>query len=450
MIGFPCNCGYRFTVTDDLAGSMIQCPQCKRLNDIPTLTEVANLDDGGIYKLEADPTPKPDPHRVEELTYIFTRERFDENGEPIDIRGPVTDGPDNAGPIPVESLGPLDSAPPKYDPVTGELVRELEIKPDTGPSPDTIPLARPAKLPPLKVMNGMDIPAPLEVFVIPLRLLRPQNFLVMVFILIAHAVGAGLAMVLAGGLFIAVPIWGIWHGLILAHYGNVIDETGPGSHDELPAPLRHLGWHEDIWGPFVQVASAMMVCYVPCFVILMYRSSLPAPVCYGLAAAALVAGTVFFPAALITTTTSGTTLNLRPDRLCGVIHRCGIEYGIAVMLWIFGGLTALLGFIGITGGAAAMLLPASTVKPWFLRAEFAWSLLACGTFLLHYFCWHLGTLYRKHFASFPWVLQRHERSKNRAFGFPVKRAPRPRPMPPRQPPKGPTHRVQPLPPPRHG
>ena len=34
MINFPCTCNHRFSLPDDQAGGLIQCPQCGRLNDI--------------------------------------------------------------------------------------------------------------------------------------------------------------------------------------------------------------------------------------------------------------------------------------------------------------------------------------------------------------------------------------------------------------------------------
>jgi TctA family transporter len=33
--------------------------------------------------------------------------------------------------------------------------------------------------------------------------------------------------------------------------------------------------------------------------------------------------------------------------------------------------------------------------------------LIMGIFLMHYFCWVLGLLYRQKHEQFPWVLQRH-------------------------------------------
>ena len=34
-------------------------------------------------------------------------------------------------------------------------------------------------------------------------------------------------------------------------------------------------------------------------------------------------------------------------------------------------------------------------------------LLMTAIFLAHFFCWHLGLIYRDRFAHFPWIMQRH-------------------------------------------
>lgn len=421
MIEFPCNCGYRFTVTDDLAGSLIQCPQCKRLNDIPTLSDLSNLDNDGIYKIEDGPDLRNNARRVEEMTYVFTRNHFDDAGEPIDIRGAVSDGSGN-GPVPVESLGPLDHAAPKYDPVTGELVRALDIKPDPTPTPASIPIARAAKVPPPVVVHGMDVPQPLEVFTIPFRLLKPANVLVMSFILLAHGLACAMALIIAsplGGL--VVPAWLLLHLLLLAHYGNVVDELGPSSRDELPAPLRHLGWHEDLWGPASSVIFAIMLAFAPSGLILMYHGSLPNHVVYGVAAVLLILGIIAFPATLLTSLTSGAIQNLRPDRLLGVIARCGVEYLLSLSLCVVACAFCIIGVLG-TSTAAMNSMRHSRPGPLLERWDVTWAILVVGTYLMHLFCWHLGTLYRKHCLTFPWILQRHERStRDRAKGFPVQR-----------------------------
>ena len=33
--------------------------------------------------------------------------------------------------------------------------------------------------------------------------------------------------------------------------------------------------------------------------------------------------------------------------------------------------------------------------------------LVIGVYMMHYFCWYLGLIYRDYHEVFPWVLQRH-------------------------------------------
>ena len=52
MIEFPCPCGrYTFSVPEDMAGGLVQCPKCGRLNDIPTLSDLALIAEDGTYKV---------------------------------------------------------------------------------------------------------------------------------------------------------------------------------------------------------------------------------------------------------------------------------------------------------------------------------------------------------------------------------------------------------------
>jgi hypothetical protein len=45
--------------------------------------------------------------------------------------------------------------------------------------------------------------------------------------------------------------------------------------------------------------------------------------------------------------------------------------------------------------------------------------LLASVYVLHFFCWHLGMLYRANHATFPWLAQRHiktERPPRRGVG----------------------------------
>ncbi len=422
MIDFPCHCGHRFAVADDLAGGLIQCPRCKRLNDVPLPGELASLDEGGIFKLDESPVQPADPQRLGELTRVFTLNHHDSSGQPIDLR---TTAPGAArggsAPLPVE---PIPVPPPKYDPFTGELIQALEVKPDDRPTVDTpLPLAKRAPVPATKLVNGMDLPHPLEVFLIPLRLLMPLNLVVMFFIILAHAIAQAMMVPIAGFYWMLVPFWVALHCLVIAHFGNVIDETGPTSRDELPTPLRAVSWHEDTFGPFARIIIALAVCYGPGFVLLFSTTRVPAAVILSLSAALTIIGTILFPAAVLTTTTSGSILNLRPDRVVGVALACGAEYFIAIITWTAGGALYVAGAVCVTWVAAVVLnesIRAAFPMPAWVNWYSAYGILAAGIYLLHFLGWHLGTLYRKHHERFPWVLQRYlGKRPAAASGFPV-------------------------------
>jgi hypothetical protein len=428
MIEFPCNCGYRFSMPDDLAGSLIQCPKCKKLNDVPLLGDMQNLDESGIYKLDDAPKTAQEPQRVAKLTQVYTREHFDDQGIPIDLRGASSD------PSLIGTPEPTASAAPKYDPITGELLQEIDIKPHAGPPASAVPLARPAALPPKTIVDGMDVPAPQEIWTLPVRLLNPGNLLVIFFIFFAQVVGQVMMIGIAMMYLLLAPFWLILHFLLISHFVNVVDETGPTSRHELPTPLRHLDWHDDTLGPAIRAIVALAICYAPALLMVMdYKTKKDAPVVFGVGGTLALIGTVLFPAALLTVATSGTLVNARPDRLVGVAIRCGGEYVLAVITWIVGISVWLAGTLAVNWQAAAAapkLTPADTgiSPPPHVTWYSAYAILILGIYLMHLFCWQLGILYRQHHEDFPWVLQRHVGGKRTIkpedTAFPVQRAKR--------------------------
>ena len=66
-----------------------------------------------------------------------------------------------------------------------------------------------------------------------------------------------------------------------------------------------------------------------------------------------------------------------------------------------------------------------------LKGEGRHLLLATAIQKMHLFCAHLGLLYRKHHAVFPWLYQRREfLRRDQSHGFPVaKSTPRQPPIP---------------------
>lgn len=273
----------------------------------------------------------------------------------------------------------------------------------------------------------------------PLRalveLLMPVNVAVMLFVFVVHVfLQMSLIVVLSGLIFmIAAPL--ICALILVSHYGNVIDEIGPQDHDELPRPLRSVSLRDDIWDPFVNVAASLMLCYLPVAVVAGRSGALPPAVRVALVALLLVAATVALPAVLLTTTTSGTFLNLRPDRLIGVIRTCGHNYFVAVIagalaLAAYGGgmVAADLSLVALMGGGAYMEIPR------WAHWAIGYPLLSVGIYLTHFFCWYMALLYRAHHAQFPWMLQRHVRDpmeQARRFGSRMPQMAGPGGIPPR-------------------
>src|SRR4051812_12773923 len=87
-----------------------------------------------------------------------------------------------------------------------------------------------------------------------------------------------------------------------------------------------------MWGPFYNVVIAFGFTYAPGLACLLLN--VPVQVRWALFITLSLAGTLAFPAILLTTTTSGSILNLRPDRVIGVARACGIAYVFMLFGWI--------------------------------------------------------------------------------------------------------------------
>jgi hypothetical protein len=403
MIQFNCHCSYHFEVPEDQAGGLIQCPRCHRLCDIPTLSDVANLEDGGIYKIETVPEH---PHQsFEEAHRVYTREHVDETtGEEIDLR-PSADEIISSGMTAIP-LADEVTPPPKYDPETGELIEPLDIKKEkkrvVHVDASKIPMARRAlsyaTAGAERVVDAKEVPR---------ELLRPMNLMVMAIVAISHVFAA------LGNLLLIMPamLTGIRPSfmnpilaLILAHYANVVDEIGTEKRDELPRPLRNLSFWDDTFGPFFRTIVSIMVCYFP---IIFWRT-------WGIDLGLLddptltvlwFSGTLIFPAVWLTMLTSGTSLNLRPDRVIGVITAVGPRYLWISVLWLVVSTITIWAVLGpgyipvsYLGFAAKFLagIPFS-----------AFIILPFSIYGMHLVTWELGLIYRVHHNLFPWVMQRH-------------------------------------------
>ena len=415
MIRFNCTCGHRFEVADDEAGGMIQCTRCGLLNDVPNHSDLLALAPDGTYVLdEADPRPAEDPDRMSEIRLVYAKTKVDEDGNEIDLRTlpagrratparrDVGDeaGGDDDGELelaPVDEPEPAARVRPRYDPETGELIRPLDVRkdPERDVNPADIPMAKAAINYASAGMDRRVSPAR-----VALELLMPVNLAVLAVVICMHVVNA-VVFVAAMGFIFVWPAVLIIQALQLAHYGNVIDDTGRNEHDDLPRPLRDLDFHDDIWNPFVHMFGGLMLAYVPPLALAGY---LPGPRdVWNLVAVGV--GTVLTPAVLLTTNTSGATENLRPDRVLGVIRAARGHYVVAVLLWALTWPVYAVGWAGLgLCLARAFDIPMGRIGPlgnWLVVLP----CLFAGVYLMHYFGWFMGLVYRAHHAEFPWVLQ---------------------------------------------
>src|SRR5688572_26315802 len=121
MIQFACHCKHMFELEDDMSGGMIQCPECGRLCDVPTADEAKQLESDGTYNLGQ--TVQPDT--LAKMDEAFGRHYVDNFGNEIDMRGAVVSRrPAQVEEMPIGTAGP-ERVAPKYDPVTGELIRPM-------------------------------------------------------------------------------------------------------------------------------------------------------------------------------------------------------------------------------------------------------------------------------------------------------------------------------------
>jgi len=334
MIRFSCRCSHEFLVADDQAGGTVQCPKCGLLNDIPTLSDLANIEDGGIFKVGQRPDLTGRPPRVlSDTSRAFTREKQDDAGSDIDMRLNLDEFMAiGAEEIPLELKDEVLPGAPKYDPATGELIAPMDVKKESAAiDPNSIPMAQAA----IAYASGTTAKHVSSGRIL-LELFQPINALVMFFIFIAYIVAAFMAfplMVIAAliglpGIVLNIPMF-----LIMAHYANVIEEIAMGNSDELPRPLRNIDFYDDIWGPFSRFMLALMICYWPIVAVGMLsgRSKIDAdPI---ILLVNLVCS-FFFPAVALTTITSGSLLNLRPDRVLKVISLSGTAYFVSVISWL--------------------------------------------------------------------------------------------------------------------
>lgn len=403
MIQFPCHCSYVFKFEDDMAGAFVQCPKCGRLNDVPTLSELPHLGTDGTYNMEA-PVAEVEPDRLAALRRVFSKEKVDEDGQEIDLR-PTPEQLDKAGEsgIPKVLRDQLLPGRPRYDPETGQLIVPMDVEPEPVPPVEALAAARPAvhragSPPEERLGAGRFL----------LRMMMPGNLVVLAFIFLLHVLAQAMLFAFVNGFWAFCAVYCAVGFLLISHYGNSIDDLGPGCGDELPRPGRNMNWGDDLWRPFVNVLAGLAAAYAPAGIAMCWRPSGLGHETW-IVRGLMLMGTLLAPATLLTTATSGTWINLRPDRLLGVTFVCGGKYVGAVILWVLAcgvyaaGLEGM--FLQWMGGFFAE--PAGRNR----MPAIVYLTLMAGIFLMHYFCGWLGVMYRDCHERFPWVLQRHESAR---------------------------------------
>lgn len=418
MIQVACRCSHRWEVADDLAGLPIQCPQCGLLLDVPRHSDALSLEEDGTYSLDSETA---NPAQLKTLLRVYHPGRKLDDGSEIDLRGPVLPPP-GLRPTPADTHEPAPVDRPRYDPETGELIEALDIREESSrssapPIPSQLPVAqRVIDYKSSKAPDSAATPQGLGIF---LALLGPINLVVMLIILFAH-VALLVSTIATMFIFFLFPAPLLLIIGLVGHYGAVIDDTGPGEQEELPRPLRDVSFYEDLFSPFARVVVCLGLCYWP-FQLLSFmyaNGSLPEwtdPTglttvlgIHPLQILAFLICSCLVPATALTSITSGSVTNLRPDRILGVIREIGPTYFALTALWIIAAGVYALGMACVTASTLSLFSSSRGTNP-LLHSYIAFPILAAGIYLMHAFCWQMGMQFRLKQDRFPWVWQQHVR-----------------------------------------
>jgi len=414
MIRFPCSCGQTYEVPEDQAGNAFQCTRCGKLVDVPVLSDLRNLAADGTYGLDETPIAQHESATLEEMMLAYTRDKVDFYGNEKDLRNTQDDFAALGGPEALEFADDDDdeneasvrARAPKYDPITGELIRPLDVREKQRPteSEASVPVAK-AMIAYARHRRGEH---PFQASQILPEMFRPANLIVTMVIFIVHIILQLMLFPVMIGLWLLVPAMMIVAGLIFSHYAVVVNDIATEDKDELPRPLRDFGWHDDLWGPFVHFFVSAFIAYGPLIAVNWMPQKVVLLVAYS--AAVVFWGTLIFPALFLTMTTSGHWLNLAPDKVLRVIKNLGFKYLLSVILWAIALISYAIGIGGTMFALASLFAPPGTMpgNPWIATA-IAYPLLIVGIFIMHVFCWYLGLQYREYQPTFHWALQSHYR-----------------------------------------
>ena len=402
MINFACRCSHRFTVEDDRAGESLQCPACGLLVDVPTIDDLPGLRDDGSYEFgdQSAGNPNagakamrstPSPMQKESADRRLSLKEFLNIGtnddDLLEIRDEVKAG------VPKH---------PKYDPETGELIVPLDVRREIRPAPV---MALPVTLS-YEHKSRSDAPNIFSPFLWMFQLpnLVACAVVSLVFLLTFVLTSSGFLLVFSPVLVV----------MLIAHYANVVDETGPTGNDEIPALLRSAHLFDDFLRPCCQVVGAYLLMIAPIILVNLYVIKLHPSVDLGLS----IFLHLMIPAVLLTMITSGAFNNLLPSRIFSVIMASGWHYWV-VTLTGYVSISAMFFAIYIgakCGGTVFHIMfngPISSVPALWgsipIKLVLALSPLVTfvAMYLVHVYAWQLGLLYRLHHDRFNWVWQKH-------------------------------------------
>jgi hypothetical protein len=403
MITFACRCSHKFSVEDDRAGESLQCPACGLLVDVPTIDDLPGLRDDGSYEFSDEAPLKGMPHQMRDTPSILRRDSTDRRQS---LKEFLNLGTSESDLLEIkDEVKPGIPKHPKYDPETGELITPLDVRKEVKPAPM---MAIPMTL-------GYEHRAKstqTSIFAPFAWMFRMPNVVACAVVTLFFL----LTFILSSSAFLAIfaPVLIV---MLIAHFANVIDETGPTGNDEIPALLRSANIFDDFLRPCCQVVGAYIVAISPIILTNIYVRNLHPAVDFGFS----IFMHLMIPAILLTMITSGAFNNLLPSRVFSVIIASGWHYWVVTAI----GYVAVVGmffaiYVGTKCGGAlfhVLFRGPLTGVPSTFGVPIQFVLLAspfivyAAMYLLHVYAWQLGLMYRLHHDQFDWVWQKHDKSE---------------------------------------
>lgn len=398
MIRFKCSCGQPYEVDDFRAGEAFQCPQCLRLVDVPSLGDLSSLEEDGTIKLQ-EPPVNPDDLAAKIRAHAHT----DDLRQNIDEFFQLDQVPSADAPLPRRA--------PRYDPITGQRIQEIELAPDPIPPasipPPGIPSSTATKPNVLIELNQNK----LTWWSAPGRVISGRSLMAVVFVFLAHVL-VDLFLSLPAANLLLLPLILAVALAIVAHYANTIEEIGPQDQDEVPVLLREVSFSQDVLHPLYGLIVAGLFSFWPAMILRAFLDHTDRTNEYSwIIVGITLLGCLVFPAAALTSVTSGALQNMLPKHVMSVIRAAPTRYAMVCGAFLVG-----LGGYGLAVRAMDwasinFFTQSSPLSVWRnLLTELSWkyTFLMVGIYFMHLAAVWLGLMYRYHYPSFNWVYQKHE------------------------------------------